>query len=70
VPLHSHCHCLTTISFYAFKFCLGEEGSICSGVALDYVLRGRLGESCAVNVAHLLGLQVMQGALKSDNEES
>jgi hypothetical protein len=54
--------------FYAFQFCLG--GLICPGVALPYVFRVRLGESCAVHVAHLLGLQIMQAALKADDGEN
>jgi hypothetical protein len=60
---------LITIPFLCFSVLIGG-GSICPVVVLDYVLRGRLGESLAVHVAHLLGLQVMQTALKTDGGEN
>jgi hypothetical protein len=60
---------LTTIPFLCFAVLFGGD-SICPGVALDNILKGRLGESRAVHVAHLLGLQVMQAALKADDGEN
>jgi hypothetical protein len=69
IPPHPHSQCLITNPFLCFSVLFGGS-SICPGVVLDYVLRGRVGESLAVHVAHLLGLQVMQKALKPDGGEN
>jgi hypothetical protein len=41
------------------------EGSICSGVVLDYVPWGWVEESCVVCVAYLLGLKIYAGSFET-----